>query len=241
MKILYKDGHKPIKHSAPSSDGGFLETTITGVTNLSNGSMVYGDASEQVTELNAGSLNDVLTMGATLPSWVPPSTPTSSWETIADVSVTGVPGALHSGTFSAPDKWLKICGYVGSVANTVSGITCNQTAGALEYALNFQRDFTTSGTAGAEGSLWYLSGVTSNDFLYFETNIYNGGSTDDKLAHTRTTAAGAGTGANAPYALEYFSKWYGGAYITRFDLTASTGIVQDYQVGSRILVLATPG
>ena len=58
------------KHEAPSSTGGFLETGLTGVTNLSNGSIVYGDASEIVTELTAGNLNDVLTMGATLPSWV---------------------------------------------------------------------------------------------------------------------------------------------------------------------------
>jgi len=57
------------KHSAPSSDGGFLETTVTGVTNLSQGSIVYGDASEIVTELSAGSLNDVLTMGASVPAW----------------------------------------------------------------------------------------------------------------------------------------------------------------------------
>ena len=57
------------KHEAPSSTGGFLETGVTGVTNLSNGSMVYGDASEKVTELTSGNLNDVLTMGATLPQW----------------------------------------------------------------------------------------------------------------------------------------------------------------------------
>ena len=57
------------KHSAPSSDGSYLSTGITGMTNLSNGSIMYGDVSEQVTELSAGNLNDVLTMGATLPEW----------------------------------------------------------------------------------------------------------------------------------------------------------------------------
>lgn len=71
MKILYKEGHKPIKHSAPSSDGGFLETTVTGVTNLSQGSTVYGNASEIVTELNIGGAGDLLTVAGGLPSWQP--------------------------------------------------------------------------------------------------------------------------------------------------------------------------
>lgn len=62
------------KHSAPSSDGSFLSTGITGMTGLSNGSIMYGDVSSQVTELSAGNLNDVLTMGATLPEWQTVST-----------------------------------------------------------------------------------------------------------------------------------------------------------------------
>ena len=33
---------KAHKHSATSSDGGFLETTVTGMTNLSQGSIIYG-------------------------------------------------------------------------------------------------------------------------------------------------------------------------------------------------------
>ena len=65
---------KAHKHSATSSDGGFLETTVTGITNLSTGSIVYGDASEIVTELTAGSSTDVLTIdGSGLPSWVSPA------------------------------------------------------------------------------------------------------------------------------------------------------------------------
>jgi len=57
------------KHSAPSSDGSFLSTGITGMTNLSNGSLIMGDATEIQTELSAGNLNDVLTMGASVPAW----------------------------------------------------------------------------------------------------------------------------------------------------------------------------
>jgi len=64
-------GTKAHKHSAPSADGGFLETTVTGVTNLSQGSTVYGNASEIVTELNIGGAGDLLTVAGGLPSWQP--------------------------------------------------------------------------------------------------------------------------------------------------------------------------
>ena len=60
---------KSHKHSATSSDGGFLETTVTGITNLSEGSIVYADASEIVTELVAGTDGDLLTLSSGLPSW----------------------------------------------------------------------------------------------------------------------------------------------------------------------------
>lgn len=56
-------------HSALSSDGGFLQTTVTGVTNLSEGSIVYGDASEIVTELSAGSEGEILEISSGIPAW----------------------------------------------------------------------------------------------------------------------------------------------------------------------------
>ena len=52
-----------------ASDGGFLETAVTGVTNLSEGSIVYGNASEIVTELTAGTTGNSLIMGASVPEW----------------------------------------------------------------------------------------------------------------------------------------------------------------------------
>jgi hypothetical protein len=60
---------KAHKHTALSSDGGFLETTETGVTNMSEGSMGYYDSSSVLTEISAGSENQVLAMGATIPAW----------------------------------------------------------------------------------------------------------------------------------------------------------------------------
>ena len=60
---------KAHKHTSPASDGGFLETTETGVTNMSEGSLGYYDSSSVLTELSSGGSGTVLTMGASLPAW----------------------------------------------------------------------------------------------------------------------------------------------------------------------------
>ena len=88
------------KHTAPSSDGSFLETGLTGMTNLSNGSLIMGDASEIQTELSSGNNLDVLTMGATVPSWVAPSVATSAYEKISS-STLGVDATSISLSFVA--------------------------------------------------------------------------------------------------------------------------------------------
>lgn len=221
-----------------SQDGGPLNFNNITQSQSASGQIFYSDG-VHLQQLSPGAPNDELRVSAgSLPEWHTPAAAGSTWDIIYDSGVTGAIGPINTGTFSAPERWLKICGYCASVANTVSGITCNQTAGALEYALQFQRNFATIGSANAEGSLWYLSGVTSSEFIYFETDIYNGSSTGDKLAHT-ITVANTSTGANAPTTIEYFSKWYGGAYITRLDLCVSNGIAQDYKAGSHLLVLAT--
>ena len=60
---------KAHKHTSPASDGGFLETTETGVTNMSEGSIGYYDSSSVLTELTSGGSGTVLTMGASVPAW----------------------------------------------------------------------------------------------------------------------------------------------------------------------------
>lgn len=76
------------KHEASSSTGGFLETGLTGMTNLSNGSLIMGNATEIQTELNSGNLNDVLTMGAVQPGWVAPAGG-QSYELISSTTLGG--------------------------------------------------------------------------------------------------------------------------------------------------------
>jgi hypothetical protein len=62
-------GTKPHVHSALSTQGGFLETGATGMTNLSEGSIIYGNASEIQTELTVGSNSQVLTLAGGVPTW----------------------------------------------------------------------------------------------------------------------------------------------------------------------------
>ena len=87
---------KAHKHTSPASDGGFLETTETGVTNMSAGSIGYYSASSVLTELTAGNSADVLTMGATNPVW---SAPTSSavWDEILNEYDTSISNTLDTG------------------------------------------------------------------------------------------------------------------------------------------------
>jgi len=84
---------KAHKHTSPASDGGFLKTTETGVTNMSAGSIGYYSGSSVLTELTAGNSADVLTMGATNPAW---SAPTSSgWTSL--YSGTGLDETFDTG------------------------------------------------------------------------------------------------------------------------------------------------
>ena len=99
------------KHESASSTGGFLSTGLTGMSNLSNGSMVYGDASEIVTELNAGNLNDVLTMGASTPAWVA-SASGAAYEFLGSDSGTGVTSLSLNFTAVTPPSYV-IAVYTG--------------------------------------------------------------------------------------------------------------------------------
>ena len=77
------------KHESASSTGGFLETGLTGMTNLSNGSLIMGNASEIQTELPAGNNLDVLTMGVSTPAWSASVPATGTFELVDTVELSG--------------------------------------------------------------------------------------------------------------------------------------------------------
>jgi len=66
---------KAHKHTSPASDGGFLETTETGITNMSEGSIGYYNSSSVLQELSLGSASDQIRVnaGATAPEYFTPS------------------------------------------------------------------------------------------------------------------------------------------------------------------------
>jgi len=138
MKILYKEGHKPIKHSAVSSDGGFLETTVTGVTNLSHGSIVYGDAGEIVTELPAGAQNEVLTMGVNNPAW---SAGASGAFTLLESRVNA--SSIDFGSVGGADlSGYNFCKVIGSFVTAAAGDY---------FCLSFTNNTTTVSTYSSQG------------------------------------------------------------------------------------------
>lgn len=185
---------KSHKHSALASDGGFLETTVTGITNLSTGSIVYGDASEIVTELSAGSDGDLLTLSGGLPAW--------------SGTAVGLPSGslvMWCGLYdSIPSGWL-LCD--GSEINRTTyadlfsaiGIQFGSTSGSTFTLPLFQNIFprspASSTSCGATGG----SDTVSLSVAELASHSHTASVTDGGHTHTFTTNAfqlHGGSGAN---------------------------------------------
>lgn len=57
-------GTQEHKHSIDSSDGGFLESTVTGMTNLTEGGIIQGSAANIQTNLAIGAAGERLQVNA---------------------------------------------------------------------------------------------------------------------------------------------------------------------------------
>lgn len=57
-------GTQAHKHSIDSSDGGFLESTVTGMTNLTEGGIIQGSAANIQTNLPIGAAGERLAVNA---------------------------------------------------------------------------------------------------------------------------------------------------------------------------------
>ena len=227
-------------HDNTPLQGGPLSFNGTTIGGMSAGDITYSDgAALQTLTYPAVPAGESLTAVAasTAPSWV--AAGGGVWEVLADVTL-GAPGTLSSGTFSAQDKFIKVLFYGASVASSILGITCNATAGATEYAYSSFRGFTTTTGGDLENEFGYLTGMSTSNPCFFEMTGYNGDSTDDKL-FTISTNANTTIGNTRPTSYQSVGKWYGGAYITSFEIVGNnTGVAINMQTGSRMLVLATP-
>ena len=113
------------KHSAPSSDGGVLEDTITGRTGSANGSLVYFDASSIAQDLPSGNLGDVLTMGASVPAWSAPAGGGGQIELVDHTELSGSATEINT-TFTAIDGNDIACllVYVNAVPDGGNDVQC---------------------------------------------------------------------------------------------------------------------
>ena len=226
---------KAHKHTAPSSDGGFLETDTTGMTNLSQGSILKGNASEIQTELVRGNANDVLTCSATDISWVAPSGVTSTFEEIYNTVLTTT-GGISTGSFSAPDKFITVMGYVKPSVSQVYGAQLDGDSGS-NYDGCTMRNQSFGANYTNERSVFLQTGVSANTFFYFKFEFYNADTTDDKLIYNISVLN--------PSALQsYYSytKWTNstGAITSISLVDANSGGVMNFESGSHFRVIATP-
>jgi len=225
-------------HDNTPLQGGPLNFNNTTIGGMAAGDLTFSDgAALQTLTYPAVPAGETLTAAAlsTSPSWV--AAGGGVFEVLYDSGVLGVAGPLTTGTFSAPDKFIKIFFYGATVASTTQGITFNNSNGAVEYAFQSQRDFTTLVQFNNERCVFVSGGFSTSNPMFSEMALYNDSGTADKLIHLNTVV-NATTGNTFPVSYQDFGKWYGGATITRIDLTNSGGTAINFQAGSRMLVLA---
>mgnify|MGYP001278877671 CR=1 FL=1 len=126
-----------------TQDGGPLNFNNITQSQSASGEIFFSDG-VHLQQLPIGAPNDQIRVsGANLPEYFTPAAGATVWDVIYDSGVLGVAGPLTTGTFSAPNRFIKIFFYGATVASTTQGITFNNSAGAVEYAFQSQRDFTT--------------------------------------------------------------------------------------------------
>ena len=139
---------KAHKHSAVSSDGGFLETSTTGMTNLSEGSIIQGDASSIQTELSLGTPSQELKVnsGGTALEYFTPSGG-STWTMISEVTSAGT--SVDTGAHSACDNYQELsfnCFFIATSTDAIEvqfyGVDDN-----LHTSAHYQINGTYGGTA----------------------------------------------------------------------------------------------
>jgi hypothetical protein len=158
------------KHSALGSDGGFLDDGITGVTGTANGSLLVSDGSSILQDLPVGNLNDVLTMGASVPAWSAGGS-SGKFELVSDTTL-------------------------GSDQNDITVTISPAIVGTDIACLRCVAKGNTS-TNGGSLSI-QVNGITTSTYEYTQIGTYNGTSID-VLSKTGHAFYKAMDGTNAPF------------------------------------------
>ena len=146
---------------------------MTGVTNLSEGSLIYGSATEIITELASGNNLDVLTMGATTPSWQ--AVTGSDYEKIASETLgsdlSNITLSFPAVTGSAVSNFiLTFNGAVDSTSEEI-GVQINGLTGSSAYIMERLNIVGGSSTASTHtGSYW--KPCPANNSMRFFGNMY---------------------------------------------------------------------
>ena len=228
------------KHEASSSTGGFLETGVTGITNLSNGSMVYGDAGEIVTELNPGNVNDVMTMSGGLPTWQPAGAPpTLTWVKLGSTTLVA-PATEMDVNWALAD----MTDYMMIFESTYDGggtirryIQFFDDTDTIDAGNNYSNQFNSnwSGVGTAVNTTGVIGYDNSSEFS--QTFVSCASTTNAKFA-IRQNIIGDNSAGNAPSSRTVFGKW---ANITSTGIrgvrVTNAGAGGSYATGSSLLVL----
>ena len=202
---------KAHKHSALSTDGGFLETTVTGVTNLSEGSIVYGDASEIVTELTAGATDTTLQINASgLPVWA--TAGAVGKISLIDNTVLGADATNIDTTFTSLTQGTDMSGILaifnGARSNTTGMYLQVGTGGSLISTSTYDYQ----GIEIIGGSATYQN--SPNNSIW---EPYDSGNTDDHLLLMMTiTASDPSLASTANQTIQFTSICSTGANIISF-------------------------
>jgi len=220
------------KHELDSSTGGFLETGLTGMTNLSNGSLIMGDASEIQTELNAGNLGDVLQMGASVPAWTA-SSGGSLYEKIGSVTLGGSAATLGL-AFAAVNqvdisKIAVVANFQKSVMNAVVYLNVNGISTAsYDWGLMQQSTAATGGTSGTSNNNWLVLSNNAGSNCLSTIDITTNAVTDNLQCSGMTVSGG---GSDHSMYLRGWNTTAGQTSVNEVEYSLNTGV---FAAGSRL-------
>jgi hypothetical protein len=142
-------GTQKHKHSSPSSDGGFLDDNVTGVTGTSTGSILYADASSVLQNLAVGTGGDTLTVSGGLPTWAAGG---------------GASAVVASQTLSSPANDITLSFSAITVTDIARLIVIFNGEGATSNTTSLQVNGITSSNWSRDGFMAYGgTSVTLND------------------------------------------------------------------------------
>ena len=188
--------------------------------------MVYGDASEQVTELNSGNLNDVLTMGVSLPQWSAPSSATVFTE-LVNQKISGAVGPL-TGSWAGHYDILSVYIFYQPDGANVTGVIYNS-----DNSTNYNGATTSSSWTSERSS---DIGVNTSNFNYTHMWIYN--HADKRKLYYIDTTTDTGVG-SAPGLFQSWGQWENttSSISSLSVVERNTGNAQDAKIDSHLVIL----